>query len=175
MLIALTLSILILVPQSAAQPDSSNVNPQLASVVATALAKAGPQPPARPKDMTANYTAMVEQRQAATALASEASLEAAQALVATPVVTYTTPTATTSQTEAWYKAWIYNEESGNDPTRYNSSGCLGIGQACPGSKLLLVCPTMDYNCEDNFFTQYMLSRYGSWEAAYNFHIANGWW
>lgn len=90
---------------------------------------------------------------------------ASPAVVAAPV----------SQSEAWYKAWIYNEESGNNPAAENSSGCLGLGQACPGLKLLTVCPLLDYACEDNFFTQYMLSRYGSWEAAYEFHLANGWW
>lgn len=75
----------------------------------------------------------------------------------------------------WYKNWIYTEESGNNPTRYNSIGCLGIGQACPASKLLKDCPTMDYDCEDTWFTNYMLARYGSWQNAYYFHIRNGWW
>lgn len=80
-----------------------------------------------------------------------------------------------SQPSDWYKAWIYNEESGNNPTRWNAEGCLGLGQACPASKLLAVCPTMDYGCEDTFFTNYMLVRYGSWQNAYDFHIAKGWW
>lgn len=66
------------------------------------------------------------------------------------------------------KAFIYQHESGNDPTRYNSTGCLGLGQACPGSKLLVVCPTMDYACEDAFFTRYMEARYGTWSAALAF-------
>lgn len=75
----------------------------------------------------------------------------------------------------FYKSWIYNEESGNSPTRDNAEGCLGLGQACPGSKLLAVCPDESYGCEDAFFTSYMLSRYGTWYSAYVFHIANGWW
>lgn len=70
---------------------------------------------------------------------------------------------------------IYMHESGNDPKRANASGCLGLGQACPGSKLLAVCPGLDYACEDAYFTQYAVGRYGSWEAAWAFWQANSWW
>lgn len=79
------------------------------------------------------------------------------------------------QPEDWYKAWIYNEESGNNPTKWNSSGCLGLGQACPASKLLAVCPNEDYACEDSWFTSYMLGRYQTWQKAYYFHLQAGWW
>lgn len=120
------------------------------------------------------------------AQAAEAAQEAAQALAAKKLADAAAAQAAAAQTAVqqavvapvssdYYKQWIYNEESGNDPSRWNSSGCLGVGQACPASKLLAVCPTMDYACEDNFFTNYMVSRYGSWYAAYEFHIANGWW
>lgn len=68
------------------------------------------------------------------------------------------------------KLFIYYHESGNDPMRRNSSGCIGLGQACPGSKLLAVCPALDYACEDSYFTGYMQQRYGSWQAAYEFWI-----
>ena len=91
--------------------------------------------------------------------------------VRTPIVTKTYPTLSTNQ----YKSYIYMRESGNNPTRYSSSGCLGLGQACPGSKLLNVCPTMSYSCEDAWFTNYAISRYGSWAGAYNFWINNHWW
>jgi len=73
------------------------------------------------------------------------------------------------------KSFIYFHESGNDPTKYNSSGCLGLGQACPASKLLQVCPTMDYACEDSWFTNYMVNRYGTWENAKTFWLNNNWW
>lgn len=73
------------------------------------------------------------------------------------------------------KSCIYSRESGNDPTKYNSIGCLGLGQACPGSKLLSACPTMDYGCEDQWFTSYMEGRYGSWDNAWAFWQANNWW
>ena len=74
-----------------------------------------------------------------------------------------------------YKMFIYYNESGNNPIRRNSSGCLGIGQACPGSKLLAVCPDLDYNCEDKFFTDYANQRYGGWYNAYIFWRKNHWW
>lgn len=73
------------------------------------------------------------------------------------------------------KMFIYLKESGNNPQARNSAGCLGLGQACPGSKLLAVCPNLDYACEDAFFTNYALSRYGSWEAALAFWQSNHWW
>jgi hypothetical protein len=74
------------------------------------------------------------------------------------------------------KMFIYHKESGNRPTARNASGCLGLGQACPGSKLLAVCPDLnDYACQDAFFTNYALSRYGSWENAKAFWLAHKWW
>ena len=66
------------------------------------------------------------------------------------------------------KSCIYFRESGNNPTKWNTSGCVGLGQACPASKLMAICPTLDYACEDAWFTNYMLGRYGSWEAAWVF-------
>lgn len=74
------------------------------------------------------------------------------------------------------KMFIYLHESGNVPERYNSSGCLGLGQACPASKLLAVCPVeTDYACQDQWFTDYMTHRYGTWENAYQFWIVHRWW
>jgi hypothetical protein len=74
------------------------------------------------------------------------------------------------------KMYIYMHESGNNPLARNSTGCLGIGQACPGSKLLAVCPNLaDYACQDAFFTRYMTARYKTWENAYSFWLANRWW
>ncbi len=84
-----------------------------------------------------------------------------------------TTTPTTENVDP--KLFIYFHESGNDPTRWNGSGCLGLGQACPASKLLAVCPNMDYACEDAWFTEYAVNRYGSWQGAYNFWLQNNWW
>lgn len=71
-----------------------------------------------------------------------------------------------------YKAFIYQKESGNNPNAVNSIGCRGLGQACPGTKL--PCGA-DYACQDAYFTNYAMTRYGSWEKAYQFWIANNWW
>lgn len=70
------------------------------------------------------------------------------------------------------KACIYMKESGNNPNAVNSIGCRGIGQACPGTKL--PCGA-DYACQDAFFTNYAMQRYGSWEAAWAFWQNNHWW
>lgn len=80
-----------------------------------------------------------------------------------------------------YAAYIYGMESGGrvagncDPSARNSGGCLGIGQACPGAKLLAVCPNLDYNCQNAFFTNYAISRYGSWASAYEAWKIKKWW
>ena len=70
------------------------------------------------------------------------------------------------------KAFIYMHESGNNPNAVNSIGCRGLGQACPGSKL--PCGA-DYACQDAWFTNYMLARYGSWNNARAFWLNNHWW
>ena len=80
-----------------------------------------------------------------------------------------------------YAAFIYGNESGGrvpgncNTTITNAEGCVGIGQACPASKLLAVCPNLDYDCQNAFFTRYAISRYGSWQGAYEFWIAHRWW
>ena len=77
-------------------------------------------------------------------------------------------------TEAEAKAWIYQHESGNNPNAVNPiSGACGLAQALPCSKMN--CELGDYACQDNWATQYMLNRYGSWIAAYNFWQCNKWW
>lgn len=78
-----------------------------------------------------------------------------------------------------YAAYIYGQESGGrvsgmcNTTIYNAGGCYGIGQACPGSKVAHC--GADYACQNAWFTNYAMQRYGSWAAAYNFHKANNWW
>lgn len=71
-----------------------------------------------------------------------------------------------------YKDFIYYKESTCDPGAVNHLGCRGIGQACPGSKL--PCGN-DFACQDAWFINYAIQRYGSWEAAYNFWLQNHWW
>jgi len=71
-----------------------------------------------------------------------------------------------------YKQFIYMKESGCRTNAINSIGCRGIGQACPGSKL--PCGD-DFACQDAWFSNYAIQRYGSWERAYNFWVQNRWW
>lgn len=82
------------------------------------------------------------------------------------------------------KDFIYSHESGNSPCKINGGAidcayqgerACGIGQALPCSKLRAVCSLADYACQDQFFTSYMQSRYGSWENAQAFWLANRWW
>lgn len=76
-----------------------------------------------------------------------------------------------------YANFIFEAESSCNlaAENYSSNEC-GIGQTnCEA--LISACPdwTTDYICQDSWFNNYAINRYGSWEAAYNFHIANGWW
>lgn len=83
---------------------------------------------------------------------------------------------TDSQYEA--KQFIYFKESTNRLDAVNpSSGACGIGQSLPCEKLSSICTNwkVDYKCQDNFFTNYMAKRYGSWAKAKEFWQLMGWW
>lgn len=73
-----------------------------------------------------------------------------------------------------YANYIYMHESGCRLDANNGS-CIGIGQACPSSKLLAVCPDLNYECQNSFFTSYAINRFGSWAGAYSFWLQNHWW
>lgn len=105
-------------------------------------------------------------------LANQSTIELAT--VVTPVAPATIPGCGDNT----YANEVYMFESGCSLTAVNpSSGDCGIGQAGPCSKLVNACPDWqsDYACQNNFFNNYALSRYGSWYSAYEFHLANGWW
>lgn len=75
----------------------------------------------------------------------------------------------------YYANYIYSHESGcNLYARNKSSGACGVGQALPCSKLTNVCDLSSYTCQNNFFTNYVNSRYGGWRGAYEFWLANKW-
>ena len=74
-----------------------------------------------------------------------------------------------------YSHYIYFKESTCRVKAVNGGGCKGLGQACPGSKLIKVCRGLTYKCEDRFFKNYARSRYGGWKGAYNFWTSHGWW
>lgn len=101
-----------------------------------------------------------------------AAVEAAKTPLTQKVVQSIVPTAQAATGDA--KAFIYARESGNNPGAINAgSGACGLGQALPCSKM--PCSLSDYACQDNFFTQYMLNRYGSWENARAFWLSHRWW
>jgi LysM repeat protein len=71
------------------------------------------------------------------------------------------------------KAFIYSHESGNNPSSTSPNGCYGLGQDCNG-RVRALCGA-DYACQDEFFTNYAMSRYGSWEGALAFWQQHHWW
>ena len=71
------------------------------------------------------------------------------------------------------KAFIYSRESGNNPNATNPNGCYGLGQDCNGA-VRGQCGA-DYACQDQFFTNYAMRRYGSWENALAFWQSHHWW
>lgn len=85
--------------------------------------------------------------------------------------TYTTASYPVSDDAA--KAFIYAHESGNNPNATNPNGCYGLGQDCNG-RVRALCGA-DYACQDQYFTNYAMGRYGSWANAEAFWQANGWW
>ena len=78
-------------------------------------------------------------------------------------------------------AFIYDHESDCNLTARNSIGCVGIGQNCPDKNghywLIAACPdwATNYDCQNAAFTNYAMQRYGGWEGAYQFWLANRWW
>lgn len=104
---------------------------------------------------------------------TEKALQAKRSVPSTPTA-YAEAPASYSMPADQAKAFIYSHESGNNPGAINEgSGACGLGQALPCSKL--PCSLSDYACQDAWFTNYMLQRYGSWANAVSFWQANRWW
>lgn len=77
-----------------------------------------------------------------------------------------------SQADWGYADYIVGRESGWNPNSVNkSSGACGLAQALPCSKV----PGNPYNPIDslNWMNTYV-GRYGGWQGAYNFWLANNW-
>lgn len=76
-----------------------------------------------------------------------------------------------------YADYVISHESGWNPASLNDSGCAGLGQACPGSKLAAACPNWqnDPVCQLRFFTAYANRSHGGWYGAYIFWTNNGYW
>lgn len=126
------------------------------------------------KSLNDQLQAKIEQKQkiAAAEQAKKATTVAAAPVASTPILA---PSIMAGCGTNSFSQYIYAKESGCNLTVTNAEGCIGIGQACPASKLLAVCPALDFSCQDSFFTSYAVGRYGSWEGAYNFWLANNWW
>jgi uncharacterized protein YabE (DUF348 family) len=75
-----------------------------------------------------------------------------------------------------YVNFVISHESGWNPASLNGSGCAGLGQACPGSKLAAACPGWQNNpvCQLRFFSGYA-GRYGGWAGSYNFWVSHHYW
>lgn len=75
-----------------------------------------------------------------------------------------------------YVNYVISHESGWNPASLSGSGCAGLGQACPGSKLAAACPGWQNNpvCQLQFFSSYA-GRYGGWAGAYQHKVSYGWW
>jgi uncharacterized protein YabE (DUF348 family) len=73
--------------------------------------------------------------------------------------------------------YVIEHESHWNPAALNPRGCAGLGQACPGSKLISACPSWktDAVCQMRFFNKYAVDRYGGWGGAYQHKVSNGWW
>ncbi len=87
-----------------------------------------------------------------------------------------------SPNDFYYVDFIISHESGWRVNAVNPSGCAGLGQACPGSKLAAACPNWqsDPVCQIRFFHGYAqgvrFNRYGGgWQGAFNHWQANRWW
>jgi hypothetical protein len=76
--------------------------------------------------------------------------------------------------ESWgYADFMVQKESGWNPNAINkSSGACGLAQALPCSKV----PGDPYNPVNslNWMNSYVNGRYGGWQGAYNFWVANHW-
>lgn len=81
-----------------------------------------------------------------------------------------------SSSDYAYVNYIISRESNWRIDSRSSNGCYGLGQSCPGSKLVSACPNWqtDGACQLKFFGGYA-SRYGGWGGAYNFWLSHGWW
>lgn len=109
-----------------------------------------------------------------------AAEQAAQARQVEQEQAKTTPAPVAAQVASsgcgdnFYANYIYSHESSCMTHNPNSSGCDGIGQACPASKVIGQCG-YDYACQNAWFTQYAIDRYGGWAGAYAFWLNNHWW
>lgn len=83
------------------------------------------------------------------------------------------------ESEWGYVDYIISHESGWEPSRVNSTGCIGLGQNCPSRGvyfLPLACPNWqsDPICQLRRWTGYA-AKYGGWAGSYQHWLDNGNW
>jgi LysM repeat protein len=137
--------------------------PQAAVANPAPVADPAPVAEPAPEQTPADPAPVVEEAPAPVAVPAPA---AAPAPVAAAPVSY--PASDNSA-----KAFIYAHESSNNPNATNYLGCYGLGQDCNG-QVRGQCGA-DYACQDEFFTNYAMRRYGSWANAQAFWQAHNWW
>ena len=76
-----------------------------------------------------------------------------------------------------YADYIIGRESGWNPASVSANRCIGLGQKCNAQSLIAACPNWqsDPVCQLQHFSGYANSRYGSWQAAYQYWTVNHWW
>lgn len=72
-----------------------------------------------------------------------------------------------------YAQFVYSHESGCSTTALNAEGCYGLGQDCSGAVEAL-CGS-NYTCQNTWFNNYAVSRYGSWANAEAVWVSQSWW
>ena len=113
----------------------------------------------------------------------EAATALAESAVQAPRIAYTPPAgshtdwmaqAGISPSDYGYVDYIISHESGWRPDARNSLGCLGLAQACPGQKILNVCPDLNPVCQLRWASSYA-GRYHGWAGAYQAWVSQHWW
>ena len=126
----------------------------------------GPVAPATPAPTT--YAAPAAQDETVSAPAAETT-EEADPVASTPAAETSAPAATVSGSEAEAKEWIAQKESGGS---YTATNGRYIGRYQLTDSYL----NGDYSAEnqERVADAYVAGRYGSWAAAKNFWLNNGW-
>ena len=127
----------------------------------------GPVAPAAPASTT--YEAPAAQDETVSAPVVETTEVVEEAPVASEAVVEETVTSTVSGSEAEAKEWIAQKESGGSYTATN-------GQYIGRYQLTDSYLNGDYSAEnqERVADAYVAGRYGSWSAAKNFWLNNGW-
>ena len=127
----------------------------------------GPVAPAAPASTT--YEAPAAQDEAVSATVAETTEVVEEVPVASEAVVEETVASTVSGSEAEAKEWIAQKESGGSYTATN-------GQYIGRYQLTDSYLNGDYSAEnqERVADAYVAGRYGSWSAAKNFWLNNGW-